>query len=70
MSKEVEIYLEKKFDGKERGKQADLWTDGSNEFWLPHSQIIAEEPIFVKGIESQEFKVTIPEWLAIRKGIV
>jgi hypothetical protein len=42
---EVEIYLEMKLDGERFGKRADLFTDGVDEFWIPHSQIIEKTHI-------------------------
>lgn len=63
--KVVEAYLEMMIDGKARGKLADLWTDGKNNFWIPHSQVVSQE-----HFQDNDFKLTITEFIAIKKGIV
>ena len=41
----VEVYLQMIVDGEARGGEADLCTDGVDEFWIPHSQIISKEHV-------------------------
>jgi hypothetical protein len=62
---EVEIYLEMKLDGERFGKRADLFTDGVDEFWIPHSQIIEKT-----HIKDRDYNVIITEWIAKQKGII
>ena len=46
-------------------KMAYLFSDGSKEFWFPKASIIDFEK------EDNKFiSITIPEWLAIEKGLV
>ena len=42
-----------------------LLTDGVDEFWIPKSQVIEK-----RQISGDDYEFTIPEWLAIDKGIV
>jgi len=66
-SEDVTVILEIVIDGIAYDKQANLYTDGEEEFWIPHSQIIEEKPLDHNGVN---FEVTIPRWLAEKKGIV
>lgn len=56
-----EFYLELRHNGE----NAYLFTDGVEEFWLPKSCIIEMEK--VKG---NDYKVEIPYWLALKKGMI
>ena len=51
---------------KAQGDFCILFTDGENEFWIPKSQIRKMRQIG-KGAD---YELTIPEWLAIKKGII
>ena len=42
-----------------------LVSDGENKFWIPKSQIST-----LIMADEVEMEITIPEWLAIEKGIV
>jgi hypothetical protein len=59
-SREVEFYGEIKHETDD----AILVNDGVNEIWLPKSQI---EIDYVNETDAQ---ITLPEWLAIDKGII
>jgi len=42
--------------------------DGTKDVWLPKSQVIEYDPdVFDEG---DDITITIPEWLAIEKGLV
>ena len=42
-----------------------LFTDGVNKFWLPRSQIIEME-----HLTGNEYEVTVPLWLALKKEMI
>lgn len=60
MKNPIEVFVEI----KRETELAYLVSDGVNEFWLPKSQIEVE----LKKDDHAE--ITLPEWLAIEKGIV
>ena len=45
-----------------------LLNDGTQDIWIPKSQIEDEEMSFQDGIKCLEFG--IPEWLALEKGMI
>lgn len=57
----VEIVMELKASGD----MADLYTDGINEVWIPHSQIIEKNQL-----DKKNFELHITEWIAMKKGII
>jgi len=57
----VEFYAEIKFETQ----AAYLVSDGSEEFWIPKSQIVEKEKI-----SGHDYKFEIPEWLARDKGVI
>jgi len=59
--KTVEIYMQK----LRQGNRADLYTDGINEVWIPHSQI--EEETHIKD---NDYQLAITEWIAREKDII
>ncbi len=56
----VEIYVEikRETDG------AVLCSDGVSSFWLPRSQV------GLRHVKGNDYAVDMPEWLAIKKGVV
>lgn len=48
-----------------QGNRADLYTDGINEVWIPHSQI--EEETHIKD---NDYQLAITEWIAREKDII
>jgi len=56
----IEIYVEI----KRESELAVLCTDGTNDFWLPKSQIE------IKYIKDSDAEITLPEWLAVDKEII
>ena len=48
-------------------EKAYLIFDGSNEIWIPKSQV---QEIRQLSQRSQDFEITIPQWLAKDKGII
>ena len=59
---EVEVYLEEKIDNEKY--KSILYTDGVDDFWIPRKCHTREH------VKNNDYKVFIPEWLAIKKGIV
>ena len=53
---------------KNETSEAYLLNDGSQDVWIPKSQIKDEEMSFKGNIEYLEFG--IPEWLALKKGMI
>lgn len=46
-------------------KEAVLMVDGRNEIWIPRSQIVS-----MRSIRDYNYELTIPQWLAKKKGII
>jgi len=65
MKTPVEFFVEIVVDGKATDRDADLYTDGVDKFWIPHSQLITKEPM-----GGSNYRIEIPEWLAIKKDMV
>jgi hypothetical protein len=63
MSKTIEVAIEVK--GKTDA--AIFVTDGNESAWLPKSQIENGPDSFEIG---QVYEITIPEWLALKKGLI
>ena len=42
--------------------------DGTNEVWIPKSQV--QDTQQIGGAFSADWEFTIPEWLALEKGII
>ena len=67
MNEEIEFCAEIKHETEEDEEKmgAFLLTDGIHEWWVPKSQIISKY-----HVADNNYEFTIPEWLAIDKGII
>ena len=57
----VEFYAEIKMETM----AALLLSDGTDEFWIPKSQIVE-----MRKIKGQDWEFEIPHWLAREKGVI
>jgi len=60
MGEKIKFYA----DIRTETDHAYLAFDGANEVWLPKSQVELKE------IKWPDFEITMPEWLARKKGII
>lgn len=63
--KTIEVAVELLYDGEENGKDANLYTDGDNKAWIPHSLIISSS-----HLGGRTYEIEIPEWLAVKKSLI
>ena len=50
------------------GDFATLYTDGTNEVWIPHSQIKGKT--LLNNSTGRDYELVITRWIAFKKGLI